>query len=127
MRSRFLHPWNLVGFFLKSLCKDWIFSRGVIYFFLGLFDLGPAASSISPALIMNFSKTSSFKMVSFKNFKYSKSLTEFFCPAALILVGRNPVVFHACYKLSLPDMFKLAWSLALEPAAPLLYLEDTPR
>ena len=66
-------------------------------------------------------------MVSFKNFKYSKSLTEFFCPAELIFVGRKPVVFHACCKLSFPDVFAPAKSLALLAAVPLLYLVDTPR
>ncbi len=64
--------------------------------------LGPAAISISPAFYMNLSRTSSLSMVSFKNLRYSKSLTEFFWPAELIVYGRKPVVFQASCRVLLP-------------------------
>ena len=77
----------------------------VLVFFGGLFDFGPAAFSISPAFSMNFVKTSSLRMESFKNLRYSKSLTEFFWPAGFIDLGRNPVVFHAYMSAWLPDCY----------------------
>ena len=69
---------------------------------------------------MNWSSTSSFKIVSFKNLRYSKSLTEFFWPTELIVVGKNPVVFHACCRDALLDG-SLKVDLVLMP------LEESPR
>ena len=65
-------------------------------------DLGPAAISISPAFYINLSKTSSLRMLSLRNLRYSKSLTEFFWPEVGMVVGRNPPVFQACARLSFP-------------------------
>ena len=98
------------------MISDCIRSIGVICdFFFGLVDwaMGPAACSISPAFCMNLSRTSSLRIVSFKNFRYSKSLTEFFYPAALIAFGRKPVVFQACYKPTLATEPKPSSRLSL--------------
>lgn len=69
---------------------------------------------------MNLSRTSSFRNVSLTNFRYSKSFTELgFCPCeVVIVVGRNPVVFHASYMLAFPLVFDAAPVILLTLAPP---------